>query len=334
MPKIKNIYRDIGKKIDSLKNNRSSEKSLDKKAREKKPGDYTATSYIYIRANDMDDGVRPVAGIAWRSPDLNVIPMGATGDVLEETKIVAGKQYQIECTVRNLGDLDIPFATVDFFLVTPSLGFRVSAASPVGVMSASIRGQDSTRVVLDWVAKPEDAGHKCLFARAYSFSPMDMMDDFDALNSRIDRHIGQQNLSVILDGDSLDIQVFPFEDGANKGGRFQIEIRPTNKLEPAIMAMPFMRQLKFKQTRQAPAFQLERIQERMTNEAKLTVRKKSNASLIGWSGVLQDSNVAHFRVKSPVMGLKKNEIKAFDIVKIDTKSKLETGGIMLLVRGR
>jgi len=227
VPKIKNIYRDIGKKIDSLKNNRSSEKSLDKKAREKKPGDYTATSYIYIRANDMDDGVRPVAGIAWRSPDLNVIPMGATGDVLEETKIVAGKQYQIECTVRNLGDLDIPFATVDFFLVTPSLGFRVSAASPVGVMSASIRGQDSTRVVLDWVAKPEDAGHKCLFARAYSFSPMDMMDDFDALNSRIDRHIGQQNLSVILDGDSLDIQVFPFEDGANKGGRFQIEIRPT-----------------------------------------------------------------------------------------------------------
>ena len=332
MHALKKIYTDTAEKIETLNKNRTTEKDLSKKARKKKPGDYTDTSYIYIRANEQDSGARPVVGEAWRSPDLNVIPMGASPGVLEETRIVAGREYQIECTVRNLGDLDIPFATVDFFLVTPSLGFRVSAAAPIGVTSTSISGQGSSRLVYDWIARPEDAGHKCLFARAYSFSPMDMPDDFDALNSRIDRHAGQQNLNVIEEGESLDIQVFPFDKKAKKGGRFQIEIRPVNKLAPNVLVLPFMRKANFKPTRKTPAFTIDKIQKRMSPGAKLTMRKKPR--VVGWAGELKNTDVAHFKIQSPMMRLKKNEFKAFEIIKIDTDTKQETGGILLLVKGK
>jgi hypothetical protein len=43
----------------------------------------------------------------------------------------------------------------------------------------------------------EESGHKCLFARTYSFSPLDKPFDLHLLNPRVDRHIAQKNLNFV-----------------------------------------------------------------------------------------------------------------------------------------
>lgn len=331
MPDTKKIYKDAAIQVRNLRTAMHEAKDRVNTDNEKH-GEYTGTTYIYIRANEDDDGTRPVTGGSCLSPDLNVIPGGASGDVLEETKIEAGRQYRIECTVRNLGDLDIPFATVDFFLVTPALGFRVSAAQPIAITTVSIPGQGSSKVLVDWVASSEDAGHRCLFARACSLSPVDLPADFDTLDARNDRHIAQQNLTVLEDGDSLDFQVFPFGDKQRDLIRFKIMIRPVNKLPMYILAHPALKNLKLKTSRKIPKFEIKPLRNLLRKGAKVTIKKKSNTDY--WKGTLTKADFGHFNLEMPSLRLKKQEAKAFEVVKIDTSTKKETGSILVLIKGK
>jgi hypothetical protein len=47
---------------------------------------------------------------------------------------------------------------------------------------------------------PEEAGHKCFFARTFSFSPLDKPHDVFALDPVNDRHTGQKNLHIVAQG--------------------------------------------------------------------------------------------------------------------------------------
>ena len=100
-------------------------------------------------------------------------------------------------TIRNRGDLMVPSAKVEFWLVNPSLGFDTRFATKLGVSADRVHAHGASEVSLDYVVPPSLSGHRCLFARVFSFSPLDLpIDDF-ALDPRIDRHIGQLNLSIV-----------------------------------------------------------------------------------------------------------------------------------------
>jgi len=348
MPTIKKqakrIYTETALKIRTLKTQKSTVKNLKRIAKNKatnrtlsrvtkskKPADYTNTSYIFIRANEEDNGTRPVQGISCLSPDLNVIPADADPGALEETQIEPGRQYHIECIIRNLGDLDLPMVAVDFFLVTPALGFNVTAAKALGITSTTINGQGSSRVTFDWIAGSEDSGHRCLFARAYSHSPSDLPDDYDAFDARNDRHIAQQNLTVLNEGDTLDFDVYPAERG-QKGGAFQIIIRPVNKLPDKLIIHPAIKKLAMKTSRVTPKFNVVEKPNFLKGGASLTLRKKTNQ--VGWSGNLKKATVARFTLVAPPLRLRRREAKAFELIKIDTKTRKEAGSIMIIVRGK
>jgi hypothetical protein len=300
-------------------------------SRDNKHG-FNGTTYLWMRANDTDNGVRPVPSgePAWMSPDLNVFPLTGVGDVIEETTIRAGTRYSIECTVRNMGDLDLPFVTVDFFLVTPSLGFRTSAAETIGLTSTDIPGAGAKKVTYEWTASPSHAGHKCLFARAYSLSPMDVMDDFDALNSRVDRHISQQNLNIVYAGDTVEFNVFPF--GGKNGGDFHFEFQLLKVIPTNIQASLLKKRIKVINSRAVPDFRVEVDKQKMAPRSRIAVRKIPRKQ--GWNVQLAGTKVAKMKYTVPRMRLRKGQAKLFQLVKTDKKNNEVTGGIVILVVGK
>ncbi len=160
------------------------------------PRDFVESSYLYIRSCDVDVGSRPLpCPVFWLSPDLRIAPLSNLG--APTTELQAGDAYRLTATVRNRGDLMVPSAKVEFWLVNPSLGFDTRFATKLGVSAGRVHAHGASEVSLDYVVPPSLSGHHCLFARVFSFSPLDLpIDDF-ALDPRIDRHIGQLNLSIV-----------------------------------------------------------------------------------------------------------------------------------------
>lgn len=163
--------------------------------RKKPPRDFVDSSYLFMRSCDADAGNRPIpCPVFWLSPDLRVSPLSNIGAPTRELR--AGDTYRITATVRNRGDLMVPSAKVEFWLVTPSLGFDVRFATKLGVAAERVQAFGATEVSLDYTVPASVSGHRCLFARVFSFSPLDIpVDDF-ALNPVIDRHVAQLNLNI------------------------------------------------------------------------------------------------------------------------------------------
>jgi hypothetical protein len=162
----------------------------------KPPKDFNDSSFLYIRAYDGDIGVRPFSNITyWLSPDITVAPVTNTAAYTETLE--AGKAYQFSCTVRNRGDLIVPSANVEFFLVNPSLGFDSRFATKLGVTRGWVNSQGATKVAIEATIAGNEGGHKCLFARTFAFSPLDVPFDDYQLYPPFDRHVGQLNLTII-----------------------------------------------------------------------------------------------------------------------------------------
>ena len=126
--------------------------------------------------------------VFWLSPDLRIAPLSNLG--APTTELQAGDAYRLTATVRNRGDLMVPSAKVEFWLVNPSLGFDTRFATKLGVAAGRVHAYGASEVSLDYVVPPRLWGHHCLFARVFSFSPLDLpIDDF-ALDPRIDRQSG------------------------------------------------------------------------------------------------------------------------------------------------
>lgn len=172
--------------------------------RRKGPEDFVESSFLYMRSCDADTGSRPMpCPVFWLSPDLRVAPISNLGAPTRELQ--AGQTYRLTATLRNRGDLIVPSAKVEFWLVTPSLGFDTRFATKIGVTAGMVMPYGATELGLDYTVPPGLSGHRCLFARAFSFAPLDIpVDDF-ALNPVIDRHVAQLNLDIVAQGTTFQL---------------------------------------------------------------------------------------------------------------------------------
>lgn len=172
----------------------------------KPPENFMDSSYLYIRSYDGDTGDRPGASVAyWRSPDVIVAPASALHSYT--TELNAGTLYNIKCLVHNKGDLNVPSAKVEFYLVTPSLGFDTRFGKKLGIGSTWVNCYGSSEVNIQYLVEPADAGHKCLFARVFSFSPLDIPLHDTLLNPVADRHIGQKNLNIASQSTQMELNI-------------------------------------------------------------------------------------------------------------------------------
>jgi hypothetical protein len=205
---------------------------LFKRRDRKPPAEFHDSSFLYIRSYDGDLGVRPFSNIVhWHSPDITLSPVTSVGAYT--TELSAGETYLIRCWLRNRGDLAVPSAKVELFLTDPSLGFdtRFATRLTLGkVPSVWVGSGASAAAEFVYPVPPAEAGHKCLFARVFSFSPLELpIDDFQ-LDPRLDRHLAQQNLNIV--GQS---QAYSFHWVHAPNARFRIELEP---MEPqALLAL-------------------------------------------------------------------------------------------------
>jgi hypothetical protein len=172
----------------------------------KPPRDFNDSSYLYIRSYDGDNGTRPGANVAyWHSPDVKVSPLASLNSYT--TELNAGQAYNLKCIVHNRGDIIVPSAKVEFYLVTPSLGFDTRFARKLGIATAWVSCYSSAEVNIPYLVPASDAGHKCLFARVFSFSPLDLPVHDTILNPHADRHIGQQNLNIAAQASQMQMNI-------------------------------------------------------------------------------------------------------------------------------
>lgn len=166
------------------------------------PRDFVESSYLFIRSCDADVGSRPLpCPVFWVSPDLRVAPLSNLGAATSE--LTAGDTYRLTATVRNRGDLMVPSAKVEFYLVNPTLGFDTRYATKLGVAADRVHAYGASEISLDYRVPPTLSGHRCLFARIFSFSPLDLPIDDYALDPRIERHVGQLNLNIVAQAASF-----------------------------------------------------------------------------------------------------------------------------------
>jgi hypothetical protein len=168
------------------------------------PRDFIESSFLFMRSCDADAGSRPMpCPVFWLSPDLRVAPLANLG--MPTRELTAGATYRFTATVRNRGDLPVPSAKVEFYLADPSLGWDTRFATKLGVAAGRVQAYGASEVSLDYAIPPTLSGHRCLFARVFSFSPSDLpIDDF-ALDPQIDRHVAQLNLNIVAQASTLGI---------------------------------------------------------------------------------------------------------------------------------
>lgn len=163
-----------------------------------RPDTFKDSSFLYIRSYDGDIGIRPFSNITfWLSPDINISPISQLGDFT--TELEAGKSYTISTRLHNRGDIIVPYPKVEFFLTDPTLGFNTTVAKYLGVtqLPALLLPASNDQANFLYQVPMTESGHKCLFARTYSFSPLDKPYDLHALDPRLDRHIAQKNLNFV-----------------------------------------------------------------------------------------------------------------------------------------
>jgi len=166
----------------------------------KPPKDFKDSSFLYIRSFNSDTGLRPFSsGIYYGdSPDLQISPIN--NEFTFTTELKTGQTYKLKCMVRNRGDVNVPSAKVEFFLITPSVGYFARPVDIIGVVDTWVSPYSSSETSISYTVPANKVGHKCLFARIFSFSPLDVPLDDNILNPTMDRHVAQKNLNIISQG--------------------------------------------------------------------------------------------------------------------------------------
>lgn len=231
--------RDQRKAYEQFVQDRVLELFLDNHLRERRPPrPFKDSSYLFMRSFNGDNGTRPFSNkVFWLSPDLLVSPLTSPGTVTDT--LTTGQTYNLRARVRNLGDMAAPSAKVEFWLTDPSLGFDTRYAEhltlgrvPTGWIGANAAGEINTT----WTVGPQHAGHKCLFARAFAFSPLDLPLHDTALDPSVDRHIAQHNLNIVRQGQPF---MFQFIHAPNARAEVEIQPVPFNELLGLAHLIPF-----------------------------------------------------------------------------------------------
>lgn len=171
------------------------------------PRRFNDASFLYIRSHPGDTGSRPLGNVVhWHSPDIQLVP-GTGGNFT--TQLEAGASYIVSIRLHNGGDMAVPYPKVELFLSDPTLGFDTRYSTHIATTQHDgILLPNSTALVQHHYQVPfGESGHKCLFARTWSFSPPDLPIDLHALDPRIDQRIAQQNLHVVQQGQPYMMQI-------------------------------------------------------------------------------------------------------------------------------
>lgn len=189
---------------------------------------YNSSTFLYIRAFNGDDGNRPIPpGIIYcLSPDIEIYLNGAVVDT--DNPLLPDTKYTIQVTVTNDGDLGCNICTVDVFLCEPSLGFSTKGGQLIGITNTHIDAHSKTIVEFPFTTTKAMGGHRCMFARAYSLVSNDYPSDLVNFNTYADRHIGQQNLNIVKQGESFEFVVNRVI--RDKGKEIHIVLKPDNSL--------------------------------------------------------------------------------------------------------
>lgn len=336
----------------------------------KPPKDFKDSSYLYIRSYDGDNGVRPgVSGVPyWKSPDVNVSPVSSLNSYTNELNV--GTVYNIECLVHNRGDFIVPSAKVEFYIVTPSLGCDTRFAKKLGLASTWVNCYASAKVNIQYLVPPSDAGHRCLFARVFSFSPLDIPVHDTILNPYQDRHIGQKNLNIAVQASTMQMNLLHMPQA-------QIALQFVPMKRDAVLAMRHPSATDFKiidnETVMKMSTQFKVSFDEKNNRAKVAIskgavnfvfdakgkfgleeQKKIYAQMQEINKMIQSgkANAAKFKkqittyrkmnlenkmtmlnLQIPDMGLRKGEMAGFEIVATNKVNGEIFGGITLLVIG-
>lgn len=341
----------------------------EKRRKRKPPKDFNESSFLYIRSYDGDIGVRPFSNINfWNSPDVTVAPVTDTAAYTQT--LDAGKAYQFSCTVRNRGDLIVPSANVEFFLVTPSLGFDTRFAKKLGVTAGWVNSQGATRVGIQYTIPAAESGHKCLFARTFAFSPLDLPVDDYQLSPPIDRHIGQLNLNIIAQASAYTFNLVHLPNAMER-----IAFMPMTQVQVMALRHPFLADFKMGKRVSADIIQGMKIEPAEKRNAAIKMKKEGaafNLTISGKEGMdigrqteinravtgaIQAINAGKakpaqfkelfkafremnkpmqntaFKMRIPDFGLQKGEAIGLHIVNTNMLTNEMKGGITLIVTG-
>ena len=176
---------------------------------DEKPDDFKDKTFLYIRATNNDQGTRPIpqGTVFWNSPDIELYD--SNGVLIPTNELTENQDHTIQVVVHNDGDMTCNSCTVDLFICNPSIGFDRIHATLIGIQSILVSGHHTGVANFNFKPAAENIGHQCLFARAYSYVNGDLPDHGDQFSTRTDRHIGQQNLSVVSQGTNFEFLVAP-----------------------------------------------------------------------------------------------------------------------------
>lgn len=170
-------------------------------------GEFIPSSFLFIRSTQTDNGVRQLAPgtVFWLSPDIRIRPLTGTGSYTQTLE--AGRTYDVEVQLRNRGDLAVPSAKVELFMSDPTIGFDTRFATKIGLGSTWVHGLGSGKVNITYTVPSNEAGHKCMIARVFSLSPIELPLDDTNLNPVLDRHVAQLNLNILPSGAPLQFNI-------------------------------------------------------------------------------------------------------------------------------
>jgi hypothetical protein len=338
--------------------------------KQKRPELFHDSSFLFIRTFDGDIGNRPLPSMNfWNTPDISFTPMTGTSPITTN-ELKAGETYRVRCRLYNRGDVTVPYPKVEFFLTDPSLGFDTRFSTFIGVtqMNGFLLANGIGEADFIYRVPPEEAGHKCFFARTFSFSPLDRPHDIYFLDPVTDRHIGQKNLNIVsqavpynfnlvhMPNADENIQFVPMAMkeivglGDTSLGKFQFQEKPSvaTFLRQEIKVLSPKQDIKIQRARtgfrvlsqgEGPnADEQAKISRAFTNaiaqigagKAKPSAFKELFAEKRKMSAFMQQTKL---NIQIPQAGLKPGEAMAVNIINTNTVTGVVKGGITLIVIG-
>src|SRR5690606_14698183 len=209
-------------------------------------------------------------------------------------------------------------------------------------------------------------GHKCLFARTYSFSPLDKPNDLYALQPTLDRHIAQKNLNFVPQNTEYRFNLIHLP---NTQERIEFMAMSKNKvlqlLHPTVLTYRVLNQLPLASLQKMAVKPIEKVSHfRMKSgrqgievfadsgkgmgieeQARLmkayhamlkapvsrmdrAERKKLHAAVTAMNKPMMKTG---FNVAIPDFGLKPGQLAGIDIVNTNNVTGERKGGITLLI---
>lgn len=326
------------------------------------PG-YEGATFLYIRAYEGDKGIRPIpSGIIFcLSPDIELYKDGVLVDTTNP--LVANTAYTVQVTITNDGDLDCHSCTVDLYLCNLSVGFTVNGGQNLGVLNTQVMAHSKTTVEFPFTTTTDMSGHRCMFARVYSLITNDYPADFVNFNTYGDRHIAQQNLNIVKQGESFDFNLdwkfrkerprlevllkpdrTLFKKNVNLQGKYKEAVREIDpgkfylsrdiktEAKPEIITKPGLNTKPGIQLKPGITGKPMKGEIKPRVEPIITREKISYLDQGKWLHQF-DSGINKIKVDVPMLGLKENEAVPMSFTVKDPETGEIIGGITVLVVG-